>query len=213
MSRPGALEEPVEIGSGPFGPMYKGFEGRFEEAVTFLKRMQGGEVVDALHHPRLGAIGLPYGMANKGKKKGYGVRHILNDHSREELEMVPEILATGTTLFDGNRAIVETANHEAVIRLDFDDAKKNWLLSAYELTEAGGDGDMRARRHKRLEGRPGGLPSGPQEQGDSTIPESRGPAQLDGDTQTAPDVPSPTFYAALPIRYARSVWMKRWNLL
>ncbi|MFV1979914.1 MAG: hypothetical protein ACC655_02065, partial [Rhodothermia bacterium] len=171
--------------------MCKGFEGRFEDAVEFLERNAAGEVLDALYHPRLGAIGLPYGKVNKGKKKGYGLKHIIDDHSREELEMVPEILATGTIFIERNRAIVETGNHEAIIRLDYDDKKGNWLLSAYEIRHPEGT-EQRARRHDRLLGRPGGFPTGPQEKGDSTIPESRGPLQSDSDTRTTPDVPSAT---------------------
>jgi len=176
LNRPGRVEEPVEIGSGPFGPMYKGFEGRFEEAVRFLKKMQGGEVVDALRHPQLGQVGLPHGRTNDSTQKRFGLLHILEDHSRDELERLPVIFGTGRVEIDSDRAFIETADHEAVVRLDWDGRKKHWLVTAYEIKDRKGV-EQRARRQRRLQGRPGGFSTGLRNKSDSTIPESRGPSQ------------------------------------
>ena len=61
------MNDIVEI--GPFGPIYRQFTGKANEAIAFLLRVETGEALDALYHNCIGYISLVYGNDRYGIMK------------------------------------------------------------------------------------------------------------------------------------------------
>ncbi|MDD2608628.1 MAG: hypothetical protein PHX60_02900 [Giesbergeria sp.] len=127
-----AAMEPEATKSGPFGPIFEGFENNPEGAIAKLMQEKRGEVTDAFTHPELGKIGFVYGDNNMG------LLHIANKRGMEWVNRIPEILKTGELVKDEGglprtylvrRA--DTPPSVAVIRLDWDGKGKTWLVTAY----------------------------------------------------------------------------------
>jgi hypothetical protein len=99
----------------------------WEGARDQLIRQQGGEVHGALYHPEVGPIDVVWGDENTGLSK------IVAKH--------PEVLADLPALIDNmgvksaspNRVILQSLDHRAIVRLDYDGQAKTWLLSAYKV--------------------------------------------------------------------------------
>lgn len=99
------------------------------EARDRLTADKGGEVRGALYHDDVGAIDVKWGDA-----KG-GLAHIVAGHP-EVLEDLPAILeAMEITQRSDNRIRMESPDHKAVVRLDFDGEAQQWLLTAFEVTK------------------------------------------------------------------------------
>jgi len=127
-----AGQEPEAAKSGPFDPIFEGFENNPKGAITKLMQEKRGEVPDAFSHPELGAIGFVYGNNNMG------LLHIANKRGIEWVNRIPEILRTGELVKDEGglpRAYLvrraDTPASVTVIRLDWDGKGKTWLVTAY----------------------------------------------------------------------------------
>jgi len=103
-----------------------------------LLKVKEGEAVAALHHQDIGDIDLVWGKEGTPEKDyedGYGLAKIVKKH--------PEVLDRLQEVIDGmeiksksaNRAILESLDHKAAVRLDWDGKKKHWLVSAYKKTD------------------------------------------------------------------------------
>lgn len=129
---------------GPFGPVYSGFTGDPEGAIAKIMAEGDGEVADAFVHPELGPIAFVHGKTDpKNPKRDFGLVHILEKHGPDMLRRVPEILRQGEvrrapTGFGKNRAYIQAPGDPAptaVIRLDYDDKEKAWLVTAFDDVE------------------------------------------------------------------------------
>jgi len=118
------------LAEGPFGPVHRDLRDRPEDAIQRLMTQQTGEVPDAVVRKDLGDVAFVYGNDQ------FGLRHIEAQHP-EILQDLPRIVREGTIISrEGNRvvlAIDPDAPSKAVLRLDFDDVDKTWVLTAYRV--------------------------------------------------------------------------------
>lgn len=127
--------------SKDFGRAYTQFSGKPEEAIDYLMYRKKGEVPAALKNTSLGEItgdgniDLVYG---KNGEKGYGLAHILEKHGTNTVKRIPDIIQNGEVIQpDGvnDRIYIRDKNNKGVVRLNWDDNKKQWLTTAYELDD------------------------------------------------------------------------------
>jgi hypothetical protein len=118
--------------SGPHGPILTGFRHDAQGAIAELRRRKSGDAIGALHHSDIGDIDLVWG---KPGPTGYGLAHIESEHPgiADRLQEIISGLEKGKVA-RGNRQMLVSPDHEAVVRLDWDDRQKHWLLTAYEKT-------------------------------------------------------------------------------
>ena len=122
-------------GIGPFGPIFNGFRGNAQGAIAHLRDIKAGEAPGALYHPRIGDIDLVWGKEGtvaKDYSDGYGLAKIVKKHP-EVVDDLQEIIETmGIRSWSGNRIMLESANHNAAVRLEWNGLSKRWLMSAYK---------------------------------------------------------------------------------
>lgn len=108
-----------------------------EKAIDKLLNEKSGYVSNAMYKEGVGYIDFIYG---KGGKKGYGLAHILDRRKKDNIDIesfirkIPDIIRRGTIynrLDMQDRSFVILNDKEAIIRLDLDGEKRNWLLTAY----------------------------------------------------------------------------------
>ena len=114
---------------GPFGPVYRQFVGKPQEAIKFLMQQKNGEAFGALHHRDVGIISIVYG------NDSYGIKKIFERH-HEVLEKIQEYLEEMSIIKEksgSNRIRFESKIHYAVVSRDFLGQQYNpWLLTAFE---------------------------------------------------------------------------------
>lgn len=125
-----------------FGAAYPEYSNLPKEAIDSLLQIKDGYVPNAITKEGLGGIDFVYG---KRGKKGYGLAHIVERRGgeginvQEFLDNIPELIEKGEVFVrEGHpgRKYIINKNNEAVIRLDWDGEKRNWLASAYKKEEA-----------------------------------------------------------------------------
>ncbi len=117
---------------GPFGPITDQFKGDAEGAIAHLKEQQSGEAIGALTHPELGDIDLVWGKEGTGSSDGYGLAKLLKYHP-EVVDNLQNILSSMKVVSKNeNRAVLESEDHKASVRLSWDGQAKKWLLTAFE---------------------------------------------------------------------------------
>ena len=132
-------EELQPIGTGAFGPIYDQFRGKAQEAIAFLKEKKEGEAVGALSHKAVGEIDLVWGEEGTGKSDGFGLAKLVKYHP-EVLEDLQGILDDMEVVKrSANRVQLESDTHKATIRLEWDNKKKTWLLTAFEKKNSASD--------------------------------------------------------------------------
>lgn len=155
----GALRDMTEAPeTGPFGPIIRGLEGKWQEAIAELKQRQAGDVPGALSHPHTGPIDLIWGNAGTGRGTGHGLAKILARHPEMEAELQPRLTSATTVITDSpNRVRLTNGQDMFVIRRDDGEGNaKTWLLTAYERA---GDGKVQ-RSDSRTTVRADELPEG-----------------------------------------------------
>ncbi|MES5044514.1 Eco57I restriction-modification methylase domain-containing protein [Rhizobium nepotum] len=123
-----------QVEEGPFGPILRGFEGKWRDAALELERRQTGDAIGALSHPDVGPIDLVWGRAGNNQHDGSGLAKLIAWH--------PEVLEDLQGFIDGlhvdpasrteRRIQLVSDNGRAGIRLDYDGDAKTWLLTAYD---------------------------------------------------------------------------------
>jgi hypothetical protein len=102
------------------------------DARDSLIETRAGEVPGALYHGDVGPIDVKWGEAPAPGKGGYGLAKIVEKHP-EVLEDLPAILdGMAVKSRTDNRVVLESPDHKAVVRLEWDGKEQTWLLSAYE---------------------------------------------------------------------------------
>jgi hypothetical protein len=128
---------------GPHGPILREFRHDAKGAIAKLKELQTGEAVAALHHPEVGDIDIVWGWegtAAEDFEDGFGLAKILRKHPGiiDGLQARLSEMRVNHKRSGKNRLRLESATHEASIRLEWDGAAKKWLLTAYEKTPSAG---------------------------------------------------------------------------
>jgi hypothetical protein len=106
-----------------------------------LKQTKTGEAVGALHHPEVGDIDLVWGKEgdpDKSYKGGYGLAKIAAKHPAVLDDLQHRLSAMKVASKDATWITLESEDGKGVVRLDWDGAKKHWLVSAYEKRVGGG---------------------------------------------------------------------------
>ena len=69
---------------GVFGPIYRQFEKKPQEAIRFLCKNKAGDCIHALYREDIGFIDIIWGeVTDPVKHKGYGLAHIIDKHGAE----------------------------------------------------------------------------------------------------------------------------------
>lgn len=120
-------------GTGPHGPIVNGLEGRFPEAVDWLRKAKTGDARGVLSHPELGdrRVDLIHGTPT------YGVRHIDKEHPGD-LDKLPQSWEKLRLTKEGRtRTFLDNEDYRAVVPKNFEGTQKDWLLTFYKRDENG----------------------------------------------------------------------------
>ncbi|MBO3760354.1 PLxRFG domain-containing protein [Ciceribacter sp. L1K22] len=130
----GTKDDAGEIGA--FGPILRGFEGRWRDAALELERRQTGDAIAALSHRDIGAIDLVWGHAGTNQHNGAGLAKLIAWHPEvlQDLQWFLDRLHVDEARRTARRVQLVDATGRAGVRLDFDGASKTWLLTAFEST-------------------------------------------------------------------------------
>jgi hypothetical protein len=115
------------MGDGPHGPIVRGYEGRWTEAVDWMRRAQTGDALGVLEHTQVpGRIDVIWGDDR------YGLAHIIANHP-EIIEDFPNLLAGMRQIESAVPGRIELSDgeHTAVITRDWLGERKTWLLTAF----------------------------------------------------------------------------------
>lgn len=138
--RADAAPDGTPLQSGIHGPVLPpdSYGGDWGRLVARMRELDGGDAPGAIRHKEVGDIDVIWGNDDGGLK------HILRRHP-EVAENLPALVADMTVVQrGGNRIRLESPDHRAMVRLDYDGAAKQWLLSAYGLDRRGSDRTGRA---------------------------------------------------------------------
>lgn len=121
-------------GAGDNGPVIKGLDGRWREAIDWLRQAQTGDAIGVLEHPEVpGRIDLIWGDSK------HGLAHIDAVHPGEA-ERLPDFWSElrerpGSR---GRYITLESDRARAVIARDYRGDPKHWLLTYFELKRKDG---------------------------------------------------------------------------
>jgi len=106
------------------------------QIVEQLRQAKGGEVEGALFHPATGPIDVVWGKAGRSENDGHGLAKIIAKHP-DVVDELPSLIASMKVISESpNRIRLGNDTHKAVVRLDWDNAKKTWLLTAFRGEKA-----------------------------------------------------------------------------
>ena len=117
---------------GKFGKIFTQFYHDAKGAIAALIKEKGGEAIAALHHPEIGDIDLVWGIEGTGASDGMGLSKLLKFHPEIVNNIQNIILGMNVVTNGKNRKILESKDHSATVRLDWDGEAKNWLLTAFK---------------------------------------------------------------------------------
>lgn len=130
-------------GVSDHGPVVTGLDNRWSDAVSWMRQAHTGDAVGVLSHPEVPSpIDVVWG------NRDHGLQKILEKHPEVAADL-PDRLAKMHVFRKGpNRIELEDGkgpgSTAAIVRLDYDKARKTWLLTAFErgqspagLTEGG----------------------------------------------------------------------------
>lgn len=98
-------------------------------------KVKDGEAAEALYHPDIGHIDLVWGKAGTPKKNfndGYGLAKIAKKHPEAVDGLQESLSGMKVVSRTSNRIKLESPDHFAVVRLEWDDKSKSWLLTAFQ---------------------------------------------------------------------------------
>lgn len=129
--------------TGDFGPIFHEHRADARAAIERLMREQTGEVPNALYHPDAGFIDLIWGDYDPITSNGYGLKKIWHKHVLEQKDLSEAdfydlqnyILKLKVKRRDLNTIVLESETSRAVIKLDWHQKKKTWLLTAFDKNE------------------------------------------------------------------------------
>lgn len=122
----------VEHETGPFGPILTEFRHNAKGAIEKLSSLKNGEAIAALSHKDIGDIDLVWGKEGTGESDGFGLSKLLKYHPEIVARLQETLDATSIVKRTANRIQLESDDHKAAVRLEWDGIAKNWLLTAFE---------------------------------------------------------------------------------
>ena len=73
----------AEMKIGEFGPIYSQFKGKPKQAIKHLKKVRKGEALKVFYRDEIGFVDLVWGENDPKSNKGFGLKHIIEKHSKE----------------------------------------------------------------------------------------------------------------------------------
>lgn len=121
---------------GPFGPILRGYEGRWRDAALELERLQTGDAIGALHHKDVGPIDLVWGKAGNDRSDGFGLAKLIAWHPEVLVDLQGTLDAMEVVSRSDNRIQLQNpGKSKAGVRLSWDGKTKHWLISAFVMGE------------------------------------------------------------------------------
>lgn len=120
-----------------FGKVFTQFHHNAKDAISKLKQEKSGDAVGALYHPEVGDIDLVWGnegTAEQDYKDGMGLAKIAIKHP-EVMDNLQDIISSMQIIQEKERTgylHLESKDHVAKVRLDWNRESKKWLLTAFE---------------------------------------------------------------------------------
>lgn len=124
---PALIEGGRIAGHGPNGPVVEGYRDRWQEAISWLRQAQTGDVVGVLEHPDVpGRIDVIWGDRAKG------LAHIDGKHPGDA-DRLPDLWSSlKPTSISDKYIVLESPQAVAVIAADFRGEAKTWMLTFYQ---------------------------------------------------------------------------------
>ncbi|MCI9865519.1 PLxRFG domain-containing protein [Rhizobium skierniewicense] len=119
---------------GPFGPILRGYKGKWRDAALELERLKTGDAIGALSHADVGPIDLVWGQEGTNQHNGSGLAKLLAWHPEVLVDLqgfIDELRVDPASRTDRRIQLV-SENGRAGVRLDYDGDAKTWLLTAYD---------------------------------------------------------------------------------
>lgn len=136
---PGAPTVPATSVHGPVLPP-ESYGGDWKTLVAKMKEAQGGDAPGALSHPATGPIDVIWGRPEGAAGEGYGLAKIIQKHP-EVVDELPRLISEMRVRESSpNRINLESADHRAGVRLEYDGAAKHWLVTAFVKNDRRGRG-------------------------------------------------------------------------
>ncbi len=138
------IKKTNKIEVGDFGPIYNNFVNKPKLAIKHLKKVKKGECVNALYRSDIGYIDIVWGENNVKTNKGFGLKHIIDKHGSEikklgfEVEdFIPIIVQFGNLKESKSKEeyLLESKMFRVVIEKQYKQKKKQWILTAFDLTK------------------------------------------------------------------------------
>lgn len=127
------IEAELRGDEGPFGPVYKGYADKPEDAVAKLLEERTGEVPDAITIEGLGPVRFVWGS------RTLGLRHILEKHGEAVVRDLPRAMREGKLgpEYNGRRDLIteDTPQRKTVVRLDWDGDGKPWVVTSHDVIQ------------------------------------------------------------------------------
>jgi len=126
------------VGTGDFGEVYDQFKGKPKEAVDFLVKKKGGDLLGVFHRDEVGDIDLVWGESHN-PYRGKGLSHIIRKHIEtlhdfkdiDELSAVlDDVVNNGSVGKNGNNIEITKDGYRVVLAQE--DNGKKWVLTAFD---------------------------------------------------------------------------------
>lgn len=126
------------VGKGDFGDIYDQFKGKPKEAVDFLIKKKGGDLLGVFHRDEVGDIDLVWGESHN-PYKGKGLSHIIRKHidtlhdfkDIDDLsDKLDDVVNNGNIGFNGNNIEITKDGYRVVLAQENDG--KKWILTAFD---------------------------------------------------------------------------------
>ena len=114
---------------------YPGYKGKGQEAVDFIAKNKGGQVMGAFNRPEIGDIDVVWGkVTNAEKHEGYGLAHIIDKRGIEAVKKIGDIIKDGQLVTDesNNRISIEYDGYHLGLRQQWNGKKKIWIVTNFK---------------------------------------------------------------------------------
>lgn len=129
---------------GPFGRKYYRYKGKPRLAIKHLMNVKNGECIDALYREDIGYIDIVWGkVTDTVKHTGFGLSHIIDKHGKTIKQLgfkiedfIPIVVQFGNISLkksDTQKYIFESDMFRFIVKRNWNDKEKQWLLTAFDL--------------------------------------------------------------------------------
>ncbi|MCQ2272533.1 MAG: hypothetical protein MJZ72_07090 [Bacteroidales bacterium] len=128
---------------GDFGIIYPQFKGKPKQAIKHLMKVKGGECTNSLYRKDIGYIDIVWGENDPKTNKGFGLKHIIEKHGEsikklgfsieDFIPIVIQYADLSTKKILRNRIVMENTNCRVVVKTTWNNKKKVFLLTAFDI--------------------------------------------------------------------------------